>query len=94
MASHKESNPSIAMYFDGSYSVIYRVSALKEIATRRGLISANLQENAKMLQEAGYLLCSDTDLESALCEIEQIYGGNYPFPRPQKTGWFRRLFGR
>jgi len=84
--------PSMAAYFDGSYSLVYRVSALREIARKIGFISPNQQEVGSMLREAGYSLSGDRDPTMALCKIEQIYGGNDPVPRHQKTGWFRRIF--
>lgn len=92
--TYMESNPLVAVYFDGSYSLIYRVSALKEIASKTGIVPLNQQNITNMLREAGYSPCSDRGPECALCEIEQIYGGNYPFPRPaEKRSWLRRLFG-
>jgi hypothetical protein len=91
--SHMELNPGVALYSDGSYSFICRVSALATTAKRREALPGDSRELARALQENGFSLMGDSNLESALCEIEQIYGGNYPFPRAAKRSWIKRLFG-
>ena len=92
--NHMEQNRQIALYSDGSYSFICRVSALTQTANRRGSLPPDLRELGKVLHEDGFSFFGDSDPGSALCEIEQIYGGNYPFPRLAKTPWLRRIFGR
>jgi hypothetical protein len=89
--SQMNSNSQCALYFDGSYSAIYRVSALKQIAGKNGFISANLQDVGRELQQEGYSICGDRDRQASLCEIEEIYGGNYPYPKPQKKGFWGRF---
>jgi len=92
--NHMEQNEQVALYSDGLYSFICRVSALVQTAKRRGTLPADLRELGRVLHEDGFSSCGDSDPKSALCEIEEIYGGNYPFPRPVKTSWLGRLFGR
>ncbi len=93
--SQMESDSSMAVYFDGSYSLIYRVSALKEATAKAGSMRLNQENTTRILQQASYSCCGDHDPDCALCEIEAIYGGNYPFPRPVgRQSWLRRLFDR
>ncbi|MCX5893305.1 MAG: hypothetical protein NTW80_10120 [Deltaproteobacteria bacterium] len=94
---HLKANPSVAIYHDGSYSVIYQVAALKLIASKYTFIPANVQEVAYLLQREHYSFCGDSGSKNPLCEIEEIYGGNYPFPKPARAGiasWWRRVFKR
>ena len=90
---YMDGDPRTGMYFDGSYSFICRVSALRQAAGIDGTLPANFGYLAGALKEAGFLFSQDTDRDSQLCEIEKIYGGDYPFPRPDRSGWLRRLFG-
>jgi hypothetical protein len=68
-------NPRTAMYYDGMHSAVYRCSALRNLAIKRGFIPANMQDIARELRDSGYLFCADKGRESALCEFERIYGG-------------------
>lgn len=64
-----------AFYTDNADSVIYRTTALHELARRGKDLSANSREMARMLQEAGYECVVDNDPHSILCELETEYGG-------------------
>lgn len=67
------SSSSVAGYFDGAYSLIFRVSVLQEIAKEKSSISLNQGVIAKILQETGYSICGSSMPNSALCEYEEIY---------------------
>jgi tetratricopeptide (TPR) repeat protein len=72
--SHMEATPQVALYTDGSYSFIGRVSALASTAKKKGALPADLREMARILQADGFSLYRDSDPGFALCEIEHIFG--------------------
>jgi hypothetical protein len=63
----------LAMYFDGSYSAIWRTSALNTLAQVRGFIPADMRETAEELKKIGYKYVGDRAPESALCHFENVY---------------------
>lgn len=77
-----------ALYFDGSLTVLYRTAALRDIVCRGHTLSPDLQENARMLQECGYLLVAQPRGSAPICELEGIYGGAFPFPKERRKKWW------
>jgi len=99
-----QEKPKLALYSDQCYCMIYRTSALRALMRSGKTPSAELRDNARMLQEAGFELAADNDPSHGLVEIEALYGGQHdPFSHmhssrgvPSQTGrssWWRRLFG-
>jgi len=74
--------------------MIYRTSALQfAVAHAPGAVVSHAALCA-LWKESNFPCIGDRDPEHPLCEIERIYGGTYPFPRPvEKANWFRRTFG-
>ena len=69
------SSPRYALYFDGTYSTIYRVSALKHLISHGKKLSADLRENGSMIHNAGYEITTDDSSSASLCHLEEFYGG-------------------
>jgi hypothetical protein len=100
-----QEKPKMALYSDSCYCLIYRVSALRDLILSGKRLSAELHDNARMLQEAGFELAADKDsIHGPLVEIETLYGGqNYnscvmrsgrgASLRSGRTPWWRRLLG-
>jgi hypothetical protein len=88
-----ERNAKVALYFDRAYSYVYRVSALRLAADR---VSGPLTQEAihRVLEQMDMLNFQGSDPEHPLCELERIYGGTYPFPKPPHKGIFARLCDR
>lgn len=87
--------PTAALYSDGSYSMIYRTSALQSAAERvpEAVLTHSLL--CSIWERMGFSCLGDRDPEHPLCEIEKIYGGTYPFPKPPgPKSWLGRLFAR
>jgi len=99
-----QDKPKLALYSDQCYCMIYRTSALRALAASGNALSAELRDNARMLQEAGFELAADNDPIHGLVEIESLFGGQQdpysqmgsrpsgPLPR-SRTSWWRRLLG-
>lgn len=99
-----QEKPRLALYYDQHYSMIYRTEALRALMASDNTLSADLRENARMLQQAGFELAADDDPIHGLVEIEQLYRRqNDRFTRKQSpegrsspTGhasWWQRLLG-
>jgi hypothetical protein len=89
-------DPRIALYNDGHYSTIYRVSALADVGLKTRSIPSDQRMAAKLLQESGYSL--RVGQGSALCEFESAYcgqtGGGYQPARSGNKSFLGKLFGR
>lgn len=96
-----QEKPKLALYYDQHYSMIYRTAALRALMASGNTLSAELRENARMLQQAGFELATD---DGRLVKIEPLYGGQddrftgkrSPEGRSSPTGrasWWRRLLG-
>ena len=96
-----QEKPKLALYSDQRYCMIYRTAALRTLMASGNTLSADLRENARMLQQAGFELAAD---DGRLVEIEPLYGGQdgsftgkrSPEGRSSPTGrasWWRRLLG-
>jgi hypothetical protein len=70
-----QENPKLALYNDPPYCMIYRTAALRALMAAGKALSAELSENARMLQQAGFELAADDDPRSRIVEIEPLYGG-------------------
>jgi len=97
-------NPKLALYSDQSYCMIYRTSALRTLIASGKTLSAELRDNARMLQEATFELAADNDPICRLVEVESLYGGpqdtlnkmhlsKRSSSRIGETSWWRRLLG-
>lgn len=64
-----------ALYFDGTYSTIYRASALKHLISQGKKLSADQRENGITLRTVGYEITADNNPSASLCHLEEIYGG-------------------
>lgn len=81
-----QGNERLALYHDGSYSMIYRTAALRALLAAGMTLSGDLGENARKLQEAGFELVAD-DAGLSLAELEPIYGGQVRrLPEGQPAG--------
>lgn len=82
--SKMNADPSVAVYLDGFYSRIYRVSAIKEVLGNIEHQSATELEIVKLLASTGESVYENTSRSPAmaLCKLEKIYGGHHPFPKP------------
>lgn len=67
-----QEKPKLALYRDQRYCMIYRTAALRTLMAAGNTLSAELRENARMLQQAGFELAAD---DGRLVEIEPLYGG-------------------
>ena len=86
--------PTAALYSDGAYSMIYRTSALQSAAEHVPGAILTHAFLCSIWERMCFSCIGDRDPEHPLCEIEKIYGGTYPFPKPPGlTSWFGRLFG-
>ncbi len=89
--SHLESSRGAGVYSDGSESLIYRLSALKEVVQTSGKIPANQQEVGRLLRMCGYTISGDSGSDDQLCNFEPIYTpGSSQIKRP---AWLERLGG-
>lgn len=99
-----QENPKLALYSDQCYCMIYRTSALRALMASGKTLSAELRDNARMLQDVGFQITSDSDPIHGLVEIESLYGGQHdrfsqmPSSRASvskvgRTSWWRRLLG-
>jgi hypothetical protein len=99
-----QEKPQLALYSDQCYCMIYRTSALRALMASGRTLSAELRDNARMLQETGFELAADNDPIHGLVEIEALYGGQHDSYSqmhsgrgvPSHTGrssWWGRLFG-
>jgi hypothetical protein len=70
----KESR-KLALYSDSHYCMIYRTAALRALMSSGHTLSAELRDNARMLQQAGFELAADDDPGFSLAELELVYGG-------------------
>jgi hypothetical protein len=68
-------NGQLALYYDRGHSMIYRTAALQALLSASRTLSADLRENARMLQEAGFELAANDDPRVSLVELEPLYGG-------------------
>ena len=68
-------NRKLALYSDGHYCMIYRTEALRALMSSGHTLSAELQDNARMLQQAGFELAADDDPGFGLVKLEPLYGG-------------------
>lgn len=95
-------SPMRSFYSDGADSLIYQVAALRNLADAGHPLPANSREMARLMQENGYEIAADDRPEAALCMLEEIYGGGYPFPYSSKATpdtivrkpWWGSVFGR
>lgn len=93
------SDQELAMYFDGLYSTIYRLSVLTELAERGERLSPDPGQNARLLEAAGYKAIS-VDPPLPFCHLESLYGGRQePAHRngislPAAKRWWQSLFDR
>src|SRR5262249_42898256 len=92
-----ESDDLLGMYFDGLYSVIYRLNALRELAERGYRVSQDSTLNSRMVSEAGYKVIS-VDPPVPFCHLEALYGGRQEAARrngisfPAARRWWQNLF--
>lgn len=86
-------NKKVSLYHDASYSFILRTLVLKDIVEKSGSLSLHMQAIALEFKRLGYLMITESDSQSPLCEIENFFGGNSPYPRIKRKGIFQRLFG-
>lgn len=86
---------SVAVYSDGAFSMIYRMTALRSLCNEKQVAELTLSSLNKLLAQRHFSCIGDRDPDHPLCEIERIYGGTYPFP---ETGGsfsrFKKLFRR
>jgi hypothetical protein len=98
-----QEKPKLGMYSDQCYCMIYRMKALRALMASGKKLSAELRDNARMLQESGYELAADNDSIHGLVEIESLYGGEHDRFQEMRsaessrlrsrTAWWRRLLG-
>ncbi len=96
-----QKDPKLALYSDQCYCIIVRSSALRSLIASGKKLSPDLRENAKMLQEAGFQIASNSDPDTRLAEIEALYVGRDDRLRKTSkfvsetggTSWWRRLLG-
>src|SRR5262249_61557759 len=69
-----ESDDLLGMYSDGLYSVVYRLSVLRELAERGQKVSPDSSLNSRLVSEAGYKVIS-VDPAVPFCHLEALYGG-------------------
>jgi hypothetical protein len=91
------SDQALGMYFDGLYSVIYRVSVLSELAARGLKVSLDASGNAPLVERAGYKAIS-VDPPVPFCHLEAFYGGRQgaapqnSSSHPVARRWWQNLF--
>ena len=99
-----QEKPKLALYSDQCYSMIYRTAALRTLMAAGNTLSAELRDNARMLQDAGFELAADNDPIHGLVDVESLYGGQRDRfgemrsakGRSSPTGrksWWQRLLG-
>lgn len=93
-------SPRRAIYSDNIASYVVRTSCLHELADRGGSLPSDPASLGRLLQQSGYELTGDNDVERALCELEQEYGGwsrntshHQPASGVGRRPWWKRLFG-
>jgi hypothetical protein len=93
------SDQTLAMYFDGLYSTIYRLSALADLAERGEQLWSDPFRNARLLHQAGYKAIS-VDPPIPFCHLESLYGGRQESTQrngislPAAKRWWQSLFDR
>lgn len=92
-----DNDPSIGMAHDGQYSVIFRVSALKKLASETGSIPTDTREIGIALERLGYH--GQIKGGFPFCRYDDIFGGEplfggRPSPKTGKKSFFKKLFGR
>jgi len=92
-----ESDDLLGMYSDGLYSVVYRLSVLRELAERGHKVSPDSLLNLRLVSEAGYKVIS-VDPAVPFCHLEALYGGRQEATRrngisfPAARRWWHNLF--
>jgi len=90
---------SLAMYFDGLYSAIYRLSVLRELMEGRQEVSPDPAEALRLMHQAGYRVMH-ADPPVPLCHLEALYGGRQEAPHrngisiPGAKRWWQNLFDK
>ncbi len=101
-----QERPKVALYSDQCYSMVYRTAALRALIANGKTLSAELRDNAVMLQQAGFELAADSDSIHSLVEIEPVYREQHEqLHKPlqeekrtespaERTPWWKRMMHR
>jgi hypothetical protein len=93
------SDQALAMYFDGLYSIIYRVSALADVTDQCEHLLPDPVLNSHLLEEAGYKV-TGADPPVPFCHLESMYGGRQEsghrngISLPSARRWWQSLFDK
>jgi hypothetical protein len=93
------SDPALSLYFDGLYSIIYRVSALTEVTGHPDHLPHDPDRITRLLEDAGYKV-TGADPPVPFCHLEAMYGGKQQTTHrngvslPAARRWWQSLFDK